>query len=117
MTPTFISLPAVVRTALTAALLLALAGCGAGTSERAQTRCAQGGFALSLARDSGGQPTPEAAATWFASHGGIPSLPTQGWRVVDQDKDGVTLRSSASTLHVVQGSDSTWQVDSGTHCT
>jgi hypothetical protein len=127
MTPTSKSLPACARTAVAACLVLTLAGCGARTanggsgrdtdSPSAQSRCAQqGGFALSLASDTGGQPTPNAAATWFAAHGGIASLPAQGWRVVDQDKDGATLRSGASTLHVVQGSDQTWQVDSGTSC-
>ena len=109
---------------MTAGAVLALAACGASGDGRvspgensAQARCTDGGgFELSLASDTGGQSTPVAAAIWFATHGGVQDLPEQGWHVVDRNKDGVTLRAGARSLHVIQGSDRTWQVDSGTHC-
>ncbi len=118
------SFAGIARAVITAGVALTVAGCGASgdgrvvtDSARAQARCRHGaGFELSLASDTGGQPTPVAAATWFAAHGGIQSLPRQGWRVVDRNKDGATLRAGSSTLHVVQGGDATWQVDSGTRC-
>lgn len=117
----------VARALVSGSLLLTLAACGpprarVGTevsreAPSAASGCVQqAGFAVSLASGTGGQPTPTAAATWFVSHGGIPTLPAVGWRVVDQTAEGATLRSGTSTLHVVRGSDGTWQVDSGTHC-
>lgn len=112
-----------VRVVVTAAVALTVAGCGinghvSGTdSPSAHTHCKHAsGFQLSLASDTGGQPTPVAAATWFAAHGGVVSLPTKGWRVVDRNKDGVTLRAGSSTVLAIQGSDGTWQVGSGTLC-
>lgn len=113
------------RGVITAAVALEVAGCGttsAGSdggagSPGTQATCDQeGAFQLSLASDTGGQPTPTAAATWFAAHGGIESIPGRGWHVVARDKDGATLRAGSSTLHAVQGSDGTWQVDGGTRC-
>ena len=116
--------PGAVRPVVTAVVVLAVAGCGASgngqinpDSPRAQTRCKHGaGFELSLASDTGGQATPVGAAVWFAAHGGVQDLPKRGWHVIDRNKDGVTLRAGSSSLHVVQGSDETWQVDSGIHC-
>ena len=116
-----------VRVVLAAGVVLTVAGCGASgasgngevspDSPSAQARCTHGvGFELSLASDTGGQATPVAAATWFAAHGGVQALPETGWHAIDWNKDGVTLRAGSSSLHVVQGSDGTWQVDSGTHC-
>jgi hypothetical protein len=74
------------------------------------------GFALSLASDRGGQPSPVAAAEWFAEHGGDAGLPRSGWHEVGGDESGSTVRSGAVTLHVVRGPDGTWQVDSGSQC-
>ena len=74
------------------------------------------GFALSLASDTGGQPTPVAAADWFADHGGVGGVPGSGWHEDGRDDAGVTLRSGGATLHAVQGPDGTWQIDSGTTC-
>lgn len=113
-----------VRAVVTAAVVLAVAGCGASGngeispgSPRVQARCEHGvGFELSLASDTGGQPTPVVAAAWFAAHGGVQDLPKQRWYVIDRNQDGVVLRAGSSSLHVVQGSDGTWQVDSGIHC-
>ena len=117
----------ILRAVVTASVALAVAGCGAtSASGNGQAspdaprghaaRCQHGvGFALSLASDIGGQPTPAAAARWFAAHGGQ-DLPTHGWRVVGRDQDGVTLHAASSSVHVAQGSDGTWQVDSGTSC-
>lgn len=109
---------------------LALAGCGSGlealgtsrmTSARARTQapaaCAhQRGFALSLVTDRGGQPNPVAAATRFAKHGHIPGIPRSGWRLTGKNRDGATVASGRAVLHAIQGSDGTWQVDSGYSC-
>lgn len=116
--------PGPVRLVATAVLVLAVAGCGGSGGGQinphapgAQTRCKRGaGFELSLASHTGGQVTPVGAAVWFAAHGGVEDLPKQGWHVIDRNKDGVTLRAGSSSLHVVQGSDRTWQVDGGTRC-
>jgi len=105
--------------------LLAVAACGSGAApaapapvvDAAGSSCANGsGFALSLASDRGGQPTPAAAAAWFARHGGLTGIPAEGWRQVSRSDSGATVESGAVTLHVSQGSDRTWQVDSGYRC-
>ena len=74
------------------------------------------GFSLSLVSDRGGQPTPVAAAVWFAAHGGVGDVPRSGWHEEGPDETGVVLRSGLATVHVIQGSDRTWQVDSGQSC-
>ena len=105
--------------------LLAIAACGSDAAPAARapavhavgSSCANGsGFALSLASDRGGQPTPTAAAAWFARHGGLTGIPAQGWRQVSRSGSSVTVESGAVTLHVIQGPDRTWQVDSGNRC-
>jgi hypothetical protein len=73
------------------------------------------GFALSIAIDSGGQDSPEAAAEAF-SDTGTASVPGSGWRQVGTDDGGVRLRSGEATLHVTRLSDGTWTVVSGTTC-
>lgn len=73
-------------------------------------------FELSLVSDRNGQATPAAAARWFVAHGGIAHLPESGWVVTEQSGGGATMQSGRSTLHVVQGPDGTWQVDSGHEC-
>jgi hypothetical protein len=73
-------------------------------------------FALSLASDRGGAPSPVAAAEAFAATGTIADVPLSGWRQTGDDETGVELRSGDATLHAVQGPDATWQVDSGQHC-
>jgi len=74
------------------------------------------GFDLSLVSDPGGQPDPPSAAEWFAAHGGVKGLPSSDWQVIARDVEGVTLESGRSTLHVVEGRDKSWQVDSGSNC-
>jgi hypothetical protein len=74
------------------------------------------GFALSLTSDSGGQPSPVAAAEWFAENGGVGGVPSSGWREDSSDDTGVVVRSGDATVHVIQGPDGTWQVDSGQSC-
>jgi hypothetical protein len=83
------------------------------------------GFELSLALDSGGQPTPVAAAVYFGAHGGTPGYRAAAdeWLTVPNPTDsdgndggGVTLRSGHVFLHVMQLADDTWAVDSGGHC-
>ena len=83
----------------------------------ARSSCATGSaFQLSLASGRGGQPTPAAAAAWFARHGGVPGIPDAGWRVVSRAARDATLSSGPVTLHATQGPDRTWQVDSGQRC-
>jgi hypothetical protein len=105
--------------------LLAITACGSNAApatpvpvvHAAGSSCANGsGFALSLVSDRGGQPTPAAAAAWFARHGGLTGIPAQGWRQVSRNSSGATVKSGAVTLHVIQGPDRTWQVDSGNRC-
>ena len=111
------------------ACLLAASACGSGsahpaaaqvapaTAATARPACASGpAFALSLVSDRGGQPTPVAAAAWFARHGGVAGVPDRGWREAGRHGRGATVRSGPVTLHVVQGPDRTWQVDSGSWC-
>jgi len=76
------------------ACLLAASACGSGSAPpapaqaaraaspaaaAARSACASGSaFALSLVSDRGGQPTPVAAAAWFARHGGVTGVPGRG---------------------------------------
>jgi len=114
--------------ALTAVLGVAVASCavartevgplaGSGATGSGAT-CPRGtGFDLSLASDTGGRPTPLAAATWFAEHdGNAAPLPTDGWVVRHQGEGSATVTSGSWTLEVIQGSDATWQVVSGHTC-
>jgi hypothetical protein len=109
-----------------AAALLTVCACGGSAGHRDSTipagdlqvtrgSCSRG-FELSLASDRGGQATPVAAANWFAAHGGVAELPQAGWTPVDSSGGQATLSSGRSTVHVVQGPDQTWQVDSGHNC-
>jgi hypothetical protein len=83
----------------------------------ASASCHSGsGFALSLVSDRGGQPTPVKAAIWFARHGGVPAIPPAGWQQMSRTGSYATVKSGAVTLHVLQGPDRTWQVDSGERC-
>ena len=74
------------------------------------------GFELSLVTDRGGQANPVAAATRLAKRGHIPGIPRSRWRLTGKSADGATVASGQSVLHVIQGSDGTWQVDSGYSC-
>jgi hypothetical protein len=73
-------------------------------------------FALSLVSDRGGQRTPVLAATWFSRHGGVPGIPAHGWRLTSHGHRSALVTSGQVTLHVIQGPDKTWQVDSGQTC-
>ncbi len=72
-------------------------------------------FALSLVSGRNGERSPVAAANWFAAHGAV-SVPASGWLVVRRSPTTAALAASHSTLHVVRGSDRTWQVDAGHNC-
>src|SRR5450755_1391607 len=106
------------------AWLLVMAACGSGAAQTAPvaqvaagSSCAsRSGFELSLVSDRGGQPAPVAAALWFARHGGVPGIPAAGWRQVSRHGGGATVESGPVTLHVIQGPDRTWLVDSGSRC-
>ena len=99
------------RAAGGAVLALGLAlplGWAAGPS----TSCAD--FALSLASDRGGLPSPVAAAEHFVRDGGVLTGPAGGWVEVERSSAGASVRRGGTVLHVVRGPDGTWQVDSGT---
>jgi hypothetical protein len=83
----------------------ATASCGSGS-----------GFALSLVSNTGGQPTPVSAAYWFARHGGVPGIPKTGWRQASHAGKTAEVESGHVTLHVIEGPDDRWQVDSGETC-
>jgi len=89
---------------------------GTSTAAAAASCRSGSGFALSLVSDTGGQPTPILAAIWFGRHGGVPGIPTGGWRQVSHNGASAVVKSGDVTLHVVQGPDRTWQVDSGERC-
>jgi hypothetical protein len=74
------------------------------------------GFSLSLVSDRGGQPTPVAAAFWFARHGGVPAIPMAGWRQASRSGASALVRSGDVTVHAIEGPDRTWQIDSGERC-
>jgi hypothetical protein len=71
------------------------------------------GFALSLAADHGGQSSPVKAAVWFAQHGSVQGIPKTGWKEVRTGNVEATVQSGGVQLHVLEGTDQTWQVDSG----
>jgi hypothetical protein len=114
----------------TGACLLAAAACGSNavketpaaarqtTTQQAAAPCTAGsGFEISLTPGVHGRPTPVAAAIWFVRHGGgFASMPARGWRQVSRAGRGATVTSGPVTLHVFQGPDRTWQVDSGVRC-
>jgi len=73
-------------------------------------------FELMLAHDYGGQPSPVQAAEWFARHGGVLSIPTDGWHEANRTDQSVTVYSGKTLVNALQSSDGTWQVDSGMRC-
>ena len=95
-------------------LALLLAGCSAnvsGMTRQSDAPCegrAGHGFEVSLAINTGGAATPQKAAEAQSGR--------SGWRVERKDSNGVTLVADRATRHAMQGSDKTWQVDSGTDC-
>jgi hypothetical protein len=114
-----------IAAAFAVACLLATSACGArpGDAVRAPAAhaaaaaCHRGSaFALSLASDRGGRRSPVRAASWFARHGGVRGIPQAGWRQVSRTGKAAVVRSGMVTLHVIQGPDRTWQVDSGHIC-
>src|ERR1019366_2009735 len=92
-----------------AVILIGTAACGV-------SPCSGGrGFSVSLAMDSGGESSPITAAEWFAVHGGVWSdIPPTGWHVIGSPGPATDVRSGSMTLQVLQGTDGTWQVASGT---
>jgi len=108
---------------------LAVSGCGVKPEAKlvdpppthphktAVSACREGAaFALSLVSDRGGQRTPVLAALWFSRHGGVPGIPAHGWRLTSHGHKSAVVASGHFTLHVIQGPDKTWQVDSGERC-
>jgi hypothetical protein len=72
-------------------------------------------FSLSLVKDTGGKTSPIAAVQWFVAHEGVWSdIPVTGWTVTGTSESSASVQSGLFTLDVLQGPDSTWQVDSGT---
>jgi hypothetical protein len=74
---------------------------------------ASSAFALSLASDRGGQSSPVNAALWFAEHGSVQRIPKTGWKEISTGNAEATVQSGGVQLHVLEGPDQTWQVDSG----
>jgi hypothetical protein len=108
-------------TAAAAATLLALGACGdsvaTATPSTAPPTPTCDGFALSLVSDRGGAPTRIEAVQDFLRSGGVSiPFPTSGWAVAPDGSGRSTTTSGDSTLHLVHGSDGTWQVDSGQRC-
>jgi hypothetical protein len=112
---------------LAAVCLVTLAGCGSvsatgspahspSASAAAQPCAKSSGFQLSLASDRGGRAGPVAAALWFAQHGGVGGVPAHGWRVTSRRAHAAVVTSGSLVLHAQQGSDRTWQIDSGYRC-
>lgn len=102
-------------------ILVGMSACGAqfGTTtspSASATPCTQHrAFSLSLAKDTGGESSPIAAAQWFAAHGGVWSdLPATGWTVTGNVGSPTSVQSGSFSLEVLQGPDDTWQVASGT---
>jgi hypothetical protein len=78
---------------LLGALVVVLAGTAACSP------CSHGrGFSVSLVKDSGGETSP---------------IPTTGWHVIGSPGPTTNVQSGSMTLQVVQGTDGTWQVVSG----
>lgn len=117
----------IISMAAVPAAILAVGGCG---SVSAGPRASVGSappatassascrhFSLSLAVAEGGQPSPLAAASWFANgHNGLDGwrIPASGWKVVPGS--GTDVRSGRTTLAVTRLTDGTWQVISGYQC-
>jgi hypothetical protein len=107
---------------------LLLTGCASSTSVTTQHEpsasatsagaCRTGqSFAASLASSVGGASSPVAAAQAFADHDkSIFVVPSSGWGVRGSDAVGVWVRSGDSELRAIQGTDGTWQIDSGHRC-
>lgn len=95
-----------------ACAVLGISGCSRDTSDASCN-----GFAISLVVTSGGQPTPTAAARWFAAHGKTDvTLPRTGWRQTSSAADGTIVGSGGSSLHALRADDGMWLVDSGQVC-
>ncbi len=107
-----------------AVILVGMSACGAHPGARtgasgSPTPCSHyRAFSLSLAKDTGGEVSPIAAAQWFATHGGVWSdIPTTGWSVIGSSQSSTSVQSGSFTLDVWQGPDGTWQVASGKDAT
>lgn len=98
------------------AMAFVVAGCGAGHARSGSVACKSGGFAASLVRNTGGQPTALAAAQHQAEVGVSEQspLPRTGWTVQRQGGSDASVEAGNVTLHAVTGSDGTWFIDAGT---
>jgi hypothetical protein len=102
-----------VAVAVTSMRVTAASRTGVNTSASPSPSPTCSGFALSLASDRGGQSSPINAAVWFAQHGSVQGIPKTGWKEVSTGKAEATVHSEGLQLHVIEGPDQTWQVDSG----
>jgi hypothetical protein len=95
--------------------LIALAGCGqVQVAQTHESACESGGFAASLAMDTGGAASPLEAAERTARYGvgdRFP-LPADGWHVERQGPTDASVRSGNVHLHSITGRDGTWFIDS-----
>ena len=74
------------------------------------------GVVIDYGSDLHGSPTAAAAVDDFLGRDGLAGLPRSGWHRDGPDQNGVTFRSGRAVLHVIQGSDGTWQVGEGRTC-
>jgi hypothetical protein len=73
-------------------------------------------FAKDRAPGPLGAPSPVAAARSLANDGLQPRIPRSGWHEEGQSRNGATVVSGNTSLHVIQLSDGSWTVDSGKTC-
>ncbi|PPK90880.1 hypothetical protein CLV92_12110 [Kineococcus xinjiangensis] len=83
-----------------------------GSAPRSETSCSD--FAVSLVSDRGGKPSPVEAAEHLVRHRSVVSGLTGAWEEIERSDAAASVRQGRTVLHVVQGPEGTWQVDSGT---
>lgn len=115
--------------AISISVTFLLVGCGASTSSGPfpgnvagappEPACSESdNFAVSLVSDKDGSKTPVEAATIFARTGAPWVVPRGGWKLAAGEPlhGEAEVISRDTHLHVTQGEDTTWQVDSGFRC-
>lgn len=107
-------------------VVCALTGCSKGATEnvipRSVLHCSvsTNTFELSAVSSTRGSASPIAAAVAASQKevAGNPNwhVPSSGWVVVQRGSGTASVRSGLVQLHVVQGADESWRVDSGYRC-
>lgn len=76
-------------------------------------------FDVELRSARGGQPSPGAAAAWYAENTRSEHLPSTGWHAYSDEAGRGSSQvwvSGQDVVRVVEGPDNTWQVESGASC-